>query len=82
MMAQNQMGQQGPDGQRPQSPMTVDNAPSPKRQRLDGGVFNAQSVGTASNPGGPGQPPNMPANIDPSQFPPGLMPAMGMRLHP
>lgn len=40
--------------QRPQSPGSVDNAPSPKRQRIDGNNFNGQM-----GPMGRGQPPNM-----------------------
>ncbi|KAL9052391.1 MAG: hypothetical protein Q9162_005421 [Coniocarpon cinnabarinum] len=74
MMPQNQMAQPGAEGQRPQSPMSGDNQPSPKRQRLDGGF--PQPMGAAGNPGAPGQPPTMPNNIDPAQF--SLMNGMGM----
>ncbi|PSK35025.1 Adhesion defective protein 2 [Elsinoe australis] len=46
--------------QRPQTPGSGDNAPSPKRQRLDGGGFNGQMgpMGRGQNPGMPGQPMN------------------------
>lgn len=50
-----QLGQQGVDGQRPNSPSSGDNAPSPKRPRVDGG-FPAPPMG--GNPAGPGQMPN------------------------
>ena len=57
-----QIGQQGLDGQRPQSPsMAGDNAPSPsKRQRLGEGF---PGPGMAGHPNGPGQMPNGQPNM-------------------
>ena len=72
MMPHGQMTQPGAEGQRPQSPMSGDNEPSPaKRQRLAEGFPNA-AMGGAANSGAPGQP-NMPGNMD--QF--GLINGMG-----
>ncbi|PNS17368.1 hypothetical protein CAC42_7051 [Sphaceloma murrayae] len=60
-----QQGQMQRDGsamdmngqQRPQTPGSGDNAPSPKRPRLDGGAFNGQMtpMGRGQTPGMPGQ---------------------------
>jgi len=50
--------QQDMAGQRPQSPGSMDNAPSPKRQRVEGNGFNGQAMGPAGRgqgvPGHPG----------------------------
>ena len=67
----NQLGPPGPDA-RPHSPMNGDNAPSPKRPRVEGGGFPNQTMG--GNPGGPthmanGQGHNMPhAGLDPNSL--------------
>lgn len=63
MKMQQQMGRDGNgmgmDGQRPQSPGSMENAPSPKRQRTDGNGFNGQPMGPLGRgqpmPGQPGQ---------------------------
>jgi len=58
MMPQTQMQREGSsmDGQqRPQTPGSGENEPSPKRQRIDGGNFNGQMP-----PMGRGQPQGMP----------------------
>lgn len=59
-MGQTQMQREGSEtdlnGQpRPQSPMSGDSAPSPKRQRVDVGQFNGQQMGAGgrAQPGGP-----------------------------
>ena len=75
------MGQQGPDGQRPQSPsLSGDNAPSPsKRPRVDG--FNP---GMGGNPNGTGQvmngQANIPLNADPSMMMANQLPGKLMQL--
>jgi len=93
LLQQTQMQRDGSNmdmgGQRPQSPGGGDNAPSPKRQRLDGQqAFNGQMVPGGRGQGMPGQPiGNMPAaaapngqmllqnGINPAELPHGQMSA-------
>ena len=77
-MGQTPMQREGSDTERPQSPMSGDNAPSPKRQRIDG-----SAMGTPANrgpmPNGPGQTPNMMQNgggFDPTSMPGGAFNSM------
>lgn len=78
MPGQQQMGQasiqrEGSDIDRPQSPTSGDNAPSPKRQRTDGGPMGNQ-VTRGPVPNGAGQTPNMMQNggaFDPTSMPGG-----------
>lgn len=66
-MIQQQMQRNGSDmdinGQRPQSPSSAENAPSPsKRPRLEGAQFNGQQMGpNGMGPNGRGQPQGMQA---------------------
>lgn len=50
-MNQTNMQREGSEQQRPSSPMSGDNAPSPKRPRTDGGTFNGQQMGRPNAPG-------------------------------
>ena len=58
-MGQTPMQREGSDADRPQSPMSGDNAPSPKRQRIDGPGGNQQTRAPMPTPG---QTPNMMQN--------------------
>ena len=57
-LGQTQMQREGSDTDRPQSPMSGDNAPSPKRPRTDSGPAGAQG-GRGPMPVGPGQATNV-----------------------